>query len=85
MQLTHDIDRRAHLTQADFAREYLRPMRPVILTDALSQWRALGRWSPEFFRTQYGDLEVKVDGERMRCVSWWTASKSRMMTTLRRT
>ena len=65
MQLTDDIDRRAGLTRADFAREYLSPPRPVILTDALSHWRALGRWSPQFFKTEYGHLEVQVDGERM--------------------
>ncbi len=65
MQLTDDIDRRAGLTRIDFAREYLKPPRPVILTDALSHWPALGRWSPQFFQTQYGHLEVQVDGERM--------------------
>ena len=37
----------------------------MILTDALSHWPALGRWSPQFFKTQYGHLEVQVDGERM--------------------
>lgn len=65
MQLTDDIDRRARLTRAEFAREYLSPPRPVILTDALSHWPALGRWSPQFFKTEYGHLEVQVDGERM--------------------
>jgi hypothetical protein len=65
MQLTDDIDRRVRLTQADFAREYLSPPRPVILTDALVHWRALGRWSRQFFKTEYGHLEVRVDGERM--------------------
>ena len=65
MQLTDDIDRRAGLTRTDFAREYLAPLRPVILPDALSHWRALGRWSPQFFKTEYGHLEVEIDGERM--------------------
>src|SRR5687768_16436231 len=65
MHLTDAIDRRSGLTRADFARDYLNPPRPVILTDALSHWRALGRWSPEFFRTQYPHLEVQVDDQRM--------------------
>lgn len=65
MQLTDDIDRRAGLTRADFAREYLSPPRPVILTDAISHWQALGKWSPQFFKTEYGHLDVQVDGERM--------------------
>ena len=65
MQLADQIDRRAGLSREQFDREYLRPLRPVILTDAISHWRALGRWSPQFFKEQYGDLEVEVDGEAM--------------------
>ena len=37
----------------------------MILTDAISHWRALGRWSPQFFKEEYGGLEVEVDGETM--------------------
>ena len=65
MQLADQIDRRAGLSRDQFEREYLRPLRPVILTDAISHWRALGRWSPQFFKTEYGDLEIEVDGEAM--------------------
>ena len=35
------------------------------MTDAISHWRALGRWSPQFFKEEYGGLEVEVDGEAM--------------------
>lgn len=65
MPLTDQIDRRAGLTRTQFANEYLSPPRPVILTDAISHWRAMGRWTPEFFKNEYGDLEVVVDGEAM--------------------
>jgi histone arginine demethylase JMJD6 len=65
MQLADRIDRRAGLTRTEFANEYLSPPRPVILTDAMSSWRALGRWTPEFFKNEYGDLQVSVDGEAM--------------------
>ena len=65
MQLADQIDRRAGLSGEQFEREYLRPPRPVILTDAISHWRALGRWSPQFFKEEYGHLEVEVDGEAM--------------------
>jgi hypothetical protein len=65
MQLTDQIDRRAGLTRAQFAREYLSPLRPVILTDAISHWRALGKWTPQFFKQEYGGLQVEVDGETM--------------------
>jgi histone arginine demethylase JMJD6 len=63
MQLTDQIDRRAALSREQFEREYLNPLRPVILTDAISHWRALGKWTPQFFKEKYGGLQVEVDGE----------------------
>ena len=65
MQLDDQIDRRAGLSGDQFDREYLRPLRPVILMDAISHWRALGRWSPQFFKEEYDRLQVEVDGEAM--------------------
>lgn len=66
MQLVDQIDRRAGLSRDQYESEYLNPLRPVILTDAISHWGALGRWTPQFFKDNYGDLEVEVDGETMR-------------------
>jgi histone arginine demethylase JMJD6 len=65
MQLADQIDRRAALTREQFGREYLSPLRPVIVTDAIAHWRALGRWTPQFFKQEYGDLQVEVDSETM--------------------
>jgi hypothetical protein len=65
MQLADQIDRRSDLSPAQFEREYLSPPRPVILTDAISRWRALGRWTPQFFKSEYGELDVVVDDEAM--------------------
>jgi len=66
MRLADEIDRRAGLSPDQFEREFLRPLRPVVLTDAIAHWPALGRWSPQFFKTEHGDLEIEVDGETMR-------------------
>ena len=65
VQLADEIDRRSGLSVESFEREYLQPPRPVILTNAISHWRALGRWSPQFFKQGYGHLVVEVDGEKM--------------------
>jgi hypothetical protein len=35
------------------------------MTDAISHWSALGRWSPKFFKHEYGHLEIELDGETM--------------------
>jgi hypothetical protein len=34
---------------------------PVIVQGAIEHWPALGKWTPDFFRTRYGSLEVVVD------------------------
>jgi histone arginine demethylase JMJD6 len=63
MQLTDQIDRRAALSREQFEREYLNPLRPVVLTDAISHWGALGKWTPQFFKENYGGLTGEVDGD----------------------
>ena len=42
-----------------------RPLRPVIADRRDFALGRLGRWSPQFFKEEYGDLEVEVDGETM--------------------
>jgi len=34
--------------------------KPVIVTDALRQWRALSRWTPEFFKEEFGDMRFSM-------------------------
>lgn len=62
MQLTNDIERRTDISGDEFAADYFRNVRPAIVTDAIAHWPALGRWTPEFFKREYGDLVVEVDG-----------------------
>jgi hypothetical protein len=38
----------------------------VILTDALKDWQARDRFTPDFFRREYGDQRVKVRGREYR-------------------
>lgn len=58
------VDRRSGLTQREFARDYLDPLKPVIVTDAIEHWRAWRKWTPAFFREAYGSRSVTVDGVR---------------------
>jgi histone arginine demethylase JMJD6 len=57
------IDRKAALRYADFERDYLFPLKPVVLVGALNNWPAVGKWTPEFFRTTFADRELNVDGK----------------------
>jgi hypothetical protein len=43
-----------------FLKEYLAKNRPVIIENAVPQWAALRDWTPEFFRSSFGDREVEV-------------------------
>ena len=66
MQLTDHIDRHAGLSRERFEREYLRPASAGDLDrrdrTLAARW---ARWSPQFFKEEYGHLEVEVDGESM--------------------
>lgn len=63
---TAGIDRRSRLSYEEFDASYLRPQRPVIITDGLRAWPALTKWTPEFFRDVHGDKVVRVAGTDMR-------------------
>jgi hypothetical protein len=36
----------------------------VVLTDLVTRWPAFGRWTPEFLKTRYGDVEVQMTNGR---------------------
>jgi histone arginine demethylase JMJD6 len=57
------IDRREKLTYQEFAHEYLYPHKPVIINGALTNWRALSTWTPQYFKTKYGSFRVNIDGK----------------------
>jgi histone arginine demethylase JMJD6 len=55
-----DIERRVDLSYAEFAEKYQYANKPVIVTDALRQWKALERWTPEFFKREFSDLAFSI-------------------------
>ena len=46
----------------DFAHEFLFPHRPVIITGALSPWKALTTWTPAYFAQRFSDRRLSIDG-----------------------
>jgi len=65
---TGSIDKREKLSRKEFLHEYVLKNRPVVITDAARDWAALSKWTPQFFREQYGDRKVPVF-ERKRAVT----------------
>ena len=60
-----EINRRSNLSYEEFTTEYLYAHKPVIITDAIAQWKAVSRWTPEFFKTEFGGLKFQIsDGEK---------------------
>src|SRR5438445_13120135 len=57
------IDRRRDLPYEEFAREYLFPNKPVIVSGAIESWKAVDRWTPEYFKNQHGSVNLSIDGE----------------------
>jgi hypothetical protein len=43
-----------------FLKEYVAPNRPVVIQDAAPGWNAMGSWTPEFFKTKFGEQTVEV-------------------------
>src|SRR5262249_45559777 len=62
------IDKREKLSRKEFLHEYVRKNRPVVITDAVREWKALSKWTPKFFADTYGDRKVPVF-ERKRAVT----------------
>src|SRR5689334_10740510 len=54
------IDKRDKLSRKEFLHEYVLKNRPVVLKDAARSWKALGKWTPAFFRERYGERKVPV-------------------------
>jgi hypothetical protein len=59
-----EVERRRRLSQAEFIKSYVNRRRPVVIEDAVEHWRAVGRWTPEFFRERFGDRTVEVDDKQ---------------------
>jgi histone arginine demethylase JMJD6 len=58
------IDRRSKLSRKELMEEYIDPAIPVIITDAVDHWPAMGKFTPEFFKKNYGHISKEVKGVR---------------------
>jgi hypothetical protein len=59
-----DVPRVRNLADHDFVRHYLNPRVPVVLSDAISSWPALSKWSPRFFKEKYGATTVWISSRK---------------------
>lgn len=57
-----EVERRhsSTLTYHAFLREYVVANRPVVVENAIPDWPALRKWTPEFFKSHFGSKRVDI-------------------------
>lgn len=58
------IPRIVRPTYDEFLNEYDLPQKPVVITGATSDWKAMGLWTHEWFGQTYGSVDVPLSRER---------------------
>ena len=48
-----------------YVREYVDPLKPVVITGALEHWPARSKWTFDFLQDHYGQLSLEVDGRQL--------------------
>jgi Cupin-like domain len=54
------IDKRSNITREVFKNDYLTPQLPIVFTDLASQWFATEKWTFDYFKQEYGKMEIPV-------------------------
>ena len=57
---SNTINRVERLTPDMFKQDYASSGKPVVITDAISDWKALGLWSPDYLKSKIGKIAVPV-------------------------
>ena len=56
------IDRRENLSHKELVEKYVEPGIPVVITDATKNWPGKNKFTPDFFRKNYGHVSKEVNG-----------------------
>lgn len=54
------VERRERMSVNDFTQSHIETNKPVIITDGMSDWKAMSLWTPDYFRTTLGSFEVQL-------------------------
>ncbi len=62
---TLPVERRdaSTLSYAAFVRDYVAANRPVVIENAVTEWPALRKWTPEYFKATFGPRRIDVSYE----------------------
>jgi Cupin-like domain len=54
------VDKVSTIRSQDFTNTYFKPLKPLVIEDTAKSWPALTKWTPEFFKEQHGQKQVKI-------------------------
>ena len=57
------VEKKYGMTYEEFAEKHLFANYPVVIGDACAGWAAKDKFTPDFFKSVYGDREVNVEGQ----------------------
>ena len=62
--MSQTIERRSGLGWDDFITQYVKPNKPVILTDAAIGWKAHEIFNPEYFKQHFPQKTATIGGKK---------------------
>jgi histone arginine demethylase JMJD6 len=60
------VEKKYGMTYDEFAKNHLFANYPVVIGDACKDWKAKEKFSLEFFKSNYGEKEVNVEGQKFK-------------------
>ncbi len=54
------VEKVSFIQQQEFNESYFKPLRPLVIKDLAKTWPASTKWTPDFFKEQHGNKQVKV-------------------------
>ncbi|MEH2313984.1 MAG: cupin-like domain-containing protein [Nostoc sp.] len=58
------VERRSNLSCDEFVQKYASVGKPVIITDMMQDWKAMKKWTLDFFKSHYGSIEYVVKNNK---------------------
>ena len=55
-----EVEKIDAIDHKSFSENYYKPLKPLVIKGLSNSWSARQKWTPEFFKEQYGDKQVKV-------------------------
>lgn len=64
------VEKKYGMSYKEFSENHLFANYPVVIGDACKDWKAKDKFTPDFFKSTYGDREVNVEGKIFRLADY---------------